>query len=375
MSDRLDTHAIRVNSLKSYSAPFNRYGSLHGSVLGVEAVLADGTIVNLLNTNRKDNTGIDLKHLFIGSEGILGILTKVTIKLAPKPVSVNAAWMRISGGEYETVLRLLRLSRDKLGEILSAFELVDNASLKLTLPILKERTSSSSSLLSSLDDEDSAGKEKSNTFNVLMETHGSNEEHDMDKLMGFVNDAMEEGLIVEDGGIIAMDQKQLDSLWSVRESITESLAIRARESGGRVFKYDFSIPVGKLYDLVTDTRQRMMALAPELCADEKVLVVGYGHMGDGNLHLNVLVRSGDPADVRKVEQVIEPFVYEWTSMNGGSISAEHGVGMLKSPYLHLNKSQEAIAMMAGMKAMMDPKCILNPYKVLPHEYIVNAYEG
>ena len=122
MSDRLDTHAIRVNSLKSYSAPFNRYGSLHGSVLGVEAVLADGTIVNLLNTNRKDNTGIDLKHLFIGSEGILGILTKVTIKLAPKPVSVNAAWMRISGGEYETVLRLLRLSRDKLGEILSAFE-------------------------------------------------------------------------------------------------------------------------------------------------------------------------------------------------------------------------------------------------------------
>ena len=371
-----------------------RYGSLHGSVLGVEAVLADGRVVDVLNTNRKDNTGVDLKHLFIGSEGVLGIITKIAIQLAPRPNAVNAMWLRVRADDvlassssskgFGSVLRVLRLARERLGGVLSAFELVDAAALRLVLPTLQPSTSAI------FDTEGVDGSSGGEEFNILIETHGDDAEQDSEKLMAFVEHVMEEGLVPDDdGSILAQSQTQLDALWSVREGITDALSSGARESGGKVFKYDLSIPVRHLYDLVAETRVRIDTHAPDLydvryddCGPDaagarvganKVTVVGYGHMGDGNLHLNVLVKSNNAEDVDRVKHILEPFVYDWTSERGGSVSAEHGIGVLKSAYLGLSKSQQSIALMAQTKAMMDPRCILNPRKVIPPEYIIDAY--
>lgn len=371
-----------------------KYGSLHGSVLGVEAVTADGTVVDMLNLNRKDNTGIDLKHLFIGSEGILGVITRTAIQLAPKPNAVNAVWLQVraTDGEMtgtERVLRVLKLARERLGGVLSAFELVDGAALRLVLPTLQPSTSAIFAELSP-----AADGVYSSEFNVLIETHGDDDEQDNEKLMAFLEHLIDEGLIPETGGLIAQNQTQMDSLWGVREHITDALAGGARQSGGKVFKYDLSIPVRYLYDLVTETRARIAGCAPDIynaelddgCvvavgdADEgagngdggnKVVVVGYGHMGDGNLHLNVLVKS--PEHVQRVKEIIEPFVYDWTSQYGGSVSAEHGIGVLKAQYLELSKSRQAIELMARTKAMMDPHGILQPNKVIPRQFIEDAY--
>lgn len=126
-------------------------------------------------------------------------------------------------------------------------------------------------------------------------------------------------------------------------------------SAGVVYKYDLSMPTSKMYELVEDVRQRVRHFPG-------VMVVGYGHVGDGNLHLNVSSAQGFNTEL---EHALEPFVYEWTARHGGSISAEHGIGLMKAPALRYSKSAEAVALMQRLKVLMDPHRILNPYKVLP----------
>ncbi|XP_047577623.1 D-2-hydroxyglutarate dehydrogenase, mitochondrial isoform X4 [Lutra lutra] len=258
---------------------FLRYGSLHGTVLGLEVVLADGTVLDCLTSLRKDNTGYDLKQLFIGSEGTLGVITAVSIQCPPKPRAVNVAFLE-------------------------------------------------------------------SPFYVLVETSGSRAGHDAEKLSDFLEQALSSGLVTD--GTVATDQTRLKALWALRERISEALS-----RDGYVYKYDLSLPTERLYDLVSDLRARLGSQAKH--------VVGYGHLGDGNLHLNVTSEAFSPSLLAD----LEPYVYEWTARQRGSVSAEHGLGFKKRGVLSYSKPPEALRLMQQLKALLDPKGILNPYKTLP----------
>ena len=314
-----------------------RYGSLHGSVLGLEAVLPDGTIYNSLDSLRKDNTGYDLKQLFIGSEGTIGIITGVSILCPSRPVAFNVAFLAVSS--YEAVQKVFVGARRELSEILSAFEFMDGKSQVLTARHLK------------LDHPIESGEYP---FYILIETSGSNKEHDDEKLETFLGNAMEEGLV--DDGIIAQDDTQVKSLWSWRESIPEASTI-----GGGVYKYDVSLPLADLYGLVEEANVKLAKAGIVGLDDESKPVVdaiGYGHVGDGNLHLNVCVREYS----KEIEAVLEPFVYEWIQSKKGSISAEHGLGFQKKNYIGYSKSDIEIKMIKEIKNHYDPNGIMNPYK-------------
>jgi len=303
-----------------------RYGSLHGTVLGLEAVLADGTIVNTMSGCRKDNTGYDLKQLFIGAEGTLGLVTGVSIQVPRRPKAVNVALL--AADSYDGVLEIFAAAKRDLGEILSAVELIDADSMTVNK--------------NNMDLDNPLSEQP---FYVLLETHGSNDTHDKEKLDACLENAMMEGFVVD--GLIAQDQTQVAQMWEIRESITEAL-----KGDGVVYKYDVSLPVTQLYELVDLMKERTEGVAITCC--------GYGHLGDGNLHLNIT----GPASKPELLDLIEPFVYEYTAGVGGSVSAEHGIGVMKPTKLHYSKSKEAIEMMQLMKKTLDPNGILNPYKTV-----------
>ncbi|XP_041018111.1 D-2-hydroxyglutarate dehydrogenase, mitochondrial [Juglans microcarpa x Juglans regia] len=307
-----------------------RYGSLHGNVLGIEVVLANGDVLDMLGTLRKDNTGYDLKHLFIGSEGSLGIITKVSILTPPKLSSVNLAFLACK--DYSSCQKLLLEAKRRLGEVLSAFEFLDNQSLDL--------------VLNHLEGVRNPLPPSVHNFYVLIETTGSDESYDKEKLEAFLLRSMEGGLISD--GVLAQDINQASSFWRIREGVPEALM-----KAGAIYKYDLSLPVEKMYNLVEEMRIRL---------GDSSKVIGYGHLGDGNLHLNISTPQYDDMILAQ----IEPFVYEWTSKHRGSISAEHGLGLMKANKIFYSKSRESVQLMASIKKLMDPNGILNPYKVLPH---------
>ncbi|KAM7251072.1 hypothetical protein ACFE04_022955 [Oxalis oulophora] len=317
-----------------------RYGSLHGTVLGVEAVLANGEVLDILGTLRKDNTGYDLKHLFIGSEGSLGIITKVSILTPPKLSSVNLAFLACE--DYVSCQRLLQEAKRRLGEILSAFEFLDEGSMNL--------------VVNHLDGVRNPFPSTMHKFYVLIETTGSDESYDKEKLEAFLLRSLEDGLVSD--GVIAQDINQASSIWRIREGVPEAL-----QKAGAVYKYDLSLPVEKLYDLVEEMRARLVFLI----SGDSAKTIGYGHLGDGNLHLNISAQQYDS----NILAQIEPFVYEWTSKHRGSISAEHGLGLMKANKIYYSKSPETVQVMASIKKLLDPNGILNPYKVLPHSLTSN----
>ena len=303
-----------------------RYGSLHGTVLGLEVVLPNGQIIDSLSTNRKDNTGYHLKHMFIGSEGTLGVITAASIMVPYLPNSVNVALLGCHS--FDDLQHIFKAAKSMLGEVLSAFEMMDNASLK------------------AIEFIDLKNPIEENNFYVLIETSGSNAAHDEEKLTKFVEWLMEKDLVQD--GTIATDKQKMTNIWAVRESITAGLI-----KMGYVYKYDISIPVPRLYEIVEDLRNKV--------GDKVITVVGYGHIGDGNLHLNVVSKEYDP----EVFRMLEPYIFEWVKECNGSISAEHGIGFKKPEYLHYSKTKESISIMKDLKKMFDPNSILNPYKVLP----------
>ncbi|RHZ16985.1 hypothetical protein DYB37_005274, partial [Aphanomyces astaci] len=254
-----------------------RYGSLHGSILGIEAVLADGTIVDCLSTMRKDNTGYDLKQLFIGSEGTLGVITKLSVLTPPRPASINVAL--VGCNSFDAVQKTYVAARRHLGEILSAVEFMDRASLDMVLR-------SQSTLVDPL--------ETACPFYILVETAGSRADHDMDKLDAYLAHVLESGDVVD--GTVAQDAHQARKLFGIREDITLALS-----ATGYVYKYDVSVPMDAYYTIVEDTRNHLKAF-------DDVQVVGYGHLGDGNMHLNI----STPTYNSQVMAAIEPFVFEWT---------------------------------------------------------------
>ena len=332
-----------------------RHGSLHGSVLGVEVALADGSILDLLSVARKDNTGYDLKQLFIGAEGTLGVVTKVAL-LAPRlPARVDVAF--VAAPDFASCVAMLRDARSRLGDVLHAFEFMDRASLELVVATLKGAR-------------DPLPRTPA-PFYVLVETAAFQGDgaRERARLRDFVVRARREKIAV--AGTVGRDAKESARLWNLRERV--SLALKR---AGATYKYDLSLPTEEMYDLVDETRARLVRAASLAVSKSSVIrdarVLGYGHLGDGNLHLNVSSPAGYDA---ALERVLEPFVYEWTAARRGSVSAEHGVGAMKSGELRHSKPPEAVALMRGIKRLMDPKGILNPYKVLPPEEGVVVRDG
>lgn len=305
-----------------------RYGNLHGSVLGLEVVKADGEVIDLLSTLKKDNTGFHLKHLFIGSEGTLGIVTKVALQCPPKPRAVNLAFLGLQS--FEHILRTLKRAKQELAEILSSCEMIDASTLDVCTDNLKLKSPLSQY-----------------PFYMLIETHGSNNEHDQEKLNKFLEDAIAEEYILD--GTTTNEINKMKHIWDLRERITEGYT-----KDGYVFKYDVSLPIEKFYSIVPAMREK-------LANEDTVRISGYGHLGDGNIHFQVSAREFSQQLLKK----IEPYVYEYTSDLRGSISAEHGIGFRKPKYIHYSKSSGSIKIMKQLKTMFDPYGILNPYKVLP----------
>lgn len=299
--------------------------------MGLEAVKANGSVVDCLNTLKKNNTGYHLKHLFIGSEGTLGIVTKVAIQCPPLPTAVNVAFLGLNN--FDKVLKAFRLAKKELGEILSSFEMMD----KLSLDVSIETFGLKSPLTTKIDGHD---------FYVLMETSGSNVNHDEEKLTSFVEKALADD-IIEDGTLTS-DPTKIKNIWALRERISEGIL-----RDGYVFKYDISIPLPCFYKVIEVLRERIR--------DPRIIrISGYGHLGDGNIHVQVSIPSYEP----DIASQLQPFIFEYVSKLRGSVSAEHGIGFTKTKYLHMSRTSSEIELMHELKKMMDPNGILNPYKVL-----------
>eukprot|EP01130_Rhizamoeba_saxonica_P003732 TRINITY_DN1551_c0_g2_i1.p1 TRINITY_DN1551_c0_g2~~TRINITY_DN1551_c0_g2_i1.p1 ORF type:complete len:427 (-),score=107.22 TRINITY_DN1551_c0_g2_i1:1132-2412(-) len=304
-----------------------RYGSLHGTVLGLEVVLPDGRVINGLKTLRKDNTGYDLKQLFIGSEGSLGIITGVSLLCPPVPKSIKVALFGLSS--FKDAVLIQQKAKLQLQEILSACEFFDNSSMKLVCEHfnVKEPIEDSS-------------------IYVLIETRGSNDDHDTSKLNSFLENMYEECDIID--GTVAESGSQMKAIWFLRESIASAIS-----ESGATYKYDFSLPTPEMYSIVDAVRK-------ELSNYPDPNVYGYGHIGDGNIHLNIMAKEYS----EDLQNKLEPFVYEYTSNFNGSISAEHGIGQMKADHIHYSKSEIELEIMKNIKQIFDRNGIMNPYKVI-----------
>ena len=285
-----------------------RYGSLHGNVLGLETVLPSGEILSDLKALRKDNTGYDYKQLFIGSEGSLGIITKVALLLAPKPISVNTAFLACDS--FENVGKVLKKAKEYLGEILSAYEFLDSIVFPVLMKFVKDVRSPFN---------------KNHNFYILIETSGSNSVHDIEKFQGFLENCYTSKLISD--GILAQDSTQSENFWKIRENT----AIATKKAGKYLFKFDVSVRIIDMYNLVERVREKVGDLG---------IVMGYGHVGDGNLHLTIASEENE-----KIKKIIYPYVYEEVKRLGGSISAEHGIGLFKKGLIGYTKDEMSIQYM------------------------------
>lgn len=325
-------------STKAGGSYYYRYGSLQANVIGLEVVLANGDVMNLGYDPSllKDNTGYDMKHIFVGAEGTLGIITRMALLCPPMPSSKAAAFLACDS--YANVCQTLIMAKTHLGEILAAFEFMDSA----VLQIVKDTHSNLTLPLDEIP-----------PYALLIETHGSNETHDQEKMEGFVEHAMEEGLVVD--GVLAQTLGQVDDFWKIRESCNPSVA-----SQGYVYKYDVSLAIPEFEDFIEDVKAGLSQLSGE---EEPPLCTNWGHVIDGNLHLNVVVPGKMQRDV-ELYQTIESLVLEGVLNRRGSISAEHGLGQYKSKHLAAIKDPASLTMMQSLKSVFDPNGILNPGKLL-----------
>ncbi|WP_297720944.1 FAD-binding oxidoreductase [Limnohabitans sp. Rim8] len=314
-----------------------RYGNTRELCLGLEVVTAHGEVWHGLTGLRKDNTGYDLRHLMIGSEGTLGVITAATMKLYPLPAAQLTAWAAVPS--MEAAVQLLGLAHQHLGAGLTGFEVMGQFALSLAdkyfpnlrVPLYKETPWCV--LLENSDHESEAHAR--NQFERLLEVAMT---------VGCVSDA-----------VVAESIAQAKSLWQIRESITS-----AQAQEGLNIKHDISIPISKIPAFVAATDALLLREMPG------VRLVDFGHLGDGNLHYNVQAPEGvdDQIFVRDHEDKVNDLVFESVSHFKGSISAEHGVGSMKVDKLPHYKDPVALAMMRSIKQSLDPQNIMNPGRVI-----------
>jgi len=300
-------------------------------VLGLEAVLADGTVVSSMNRLMKNNTGYDLRQLFIGAEGTLGVVTRAVLRLRPAPVSQDTAFVGV--GSFDGVARLLRRLERRLGGAMSAFEVMwaDFHDL-VTSPPARGR----------------APLEGRHPFYVLIESLGGDEAADAARFEAALTEALEDGDI--DDAVIARSGAERAAMWALRDDVGQT----SRE--GPIIAFDVSLPIAAMEAYVDGVCADYAGRWPELGRPWV-----FGHLGDGNLHILVRIPSGAGLAER---HAIEAMVYEPLQAIGGSISAEHGIGLAKRDWLPLSRAPEEIALMARLKHALDPAGVLNPGKIL-----------
>ncbi len=303
-----------------------RYGMMRDSVLGLEAVLADGTIISSMNRYIKNNSGFDLKHLFIGTEGVLGIITRIVFRLVVKPRSHNVALLAC--GSFEDVVAILNKSKESLGSTLCGFEVMwANFYKKAVKPI--------GPLESPLPID--------YPLYAIVESMGTNLQADDREFESEMSQIFEGDLALD--GVIAKSGKERDAIWAIRGQVEWLVA--------EALNFDVSLRSADVGQYVSEVSDRIEKDVPN------VLVAAFGHLGDNNIHISVL------ADGCKTvhSQVIEKHVYESLLPFDGAISAEHGIGLEKKAYLSISRTAEEIGLMKSLKKMMDPNNILNPGKV------------
>lgn len=309
-----------------------RYGMTRALVLGLEAVLADGTIVSSMNRLIKNNAGYDLKQLFIGTEGTLGIVTRAVVRLHSKPLSQDTGLVGVES--FENLPKLLRHMEARLGGTLSAYEVMWDGFYQL------------------VTNEPAAGRsplEGRYPYYVLVEAMGGDQEADTPRFEHALMGALEEGIICD--AVIAKSDSERGAMWALRDDVGQVLHHYP------IFTFDVSLPIADMEAYVAGLETSFDATWP----DNKLFV--FGHLGDGNLHVIIGVGDESPATRKAVEQI----VYAPLQKIGGSVSAEHGIGLEKREYLALSRGPEEIALMRLLKKSLDPKGILNPGKVLSPE--------
>ncbi|MGF6771921.1 FAD/FMN-containing dehydrogenase [Paraburkholderia sp. GAS199] len=304
-----------------------RFGVMRELILGMEVALADGTVLTMMNKVTKNTTGIDLKQLFIGSEGILGVITRLVLKLEPKPTVANTALCAL--GSFEAATRLLKELRRRL-PALSSFELMwdDFMGAAMEIGALK------------------APFAKRSPVYVIVETLGASEESERRALEEVLEFALDHD-IVEDV-IVAQSLDHSRQLWAYRETVGELLG-RLKPHAA----FDVGLPMIAMDRFVTSVKKTLTSRFP---AQTHLF---FGHLGDGNLHL-LSGPYADPAAMHEVEQL----VYEAVQAAGGCISAEHGIGVVKQEFLHLSRSPQETDLMRKLKALLDPCGILNGGRVV-----------
>jgi FAD/FMN-containing dehydrogenase len=314
-----------------------RYGMMRDLVLGLEVVLADGRVLAALKGLRKDNTGYDVKNLFIGAEGTLGIITAACLKIYPQPADQGTAIVGVATPELALAL-LVRL-RAAAGDQITAFELMPRRAVEMTV----EHIAGVANPLA----QDAA-------WYVLVELSSPNVTQDLAALLAEQLGALRASEIVEDA-IIATSGSQAATMWKLRESVPE-----AQRHHGASLKHDVSVPISAMPRLIAAGTELIGRLVPE------GEVVAYGHVGDGNLHFNVSQRESSDRDAFLArKELLEEAMFDLVETLGGSFSAEHGIGRLRAAQFARRTDPVELSLMQDLKRALDPQGLLNPGKVLP----------
>jgi len=305
-----------------------RFGMTRALVLGLEAVMADGTVISSMNKMLKNNSGYDLKQLFIGTEGTLGIVSRAVLRLFPKSVSRNTALLGVD--DFDKVVGLLhKLSRDFSGQ-LSAFEVMWDSYFDFITDFVDSLESPF---------------ENQYCFYVLVELEGGDVEKDAELFMNSLSDAMESEMVAD--ALIANSEKDREGFWSIRDGVGE-IGNFIKDTAN----FDISVPISSMTAFLSQVEKEVTAVLPE----SKMLV--FGHIADSNLHFMCYTGSHD--DVPQMYDI----VYRVTGDYNGAVTAEHGIGSQKIQYLQHSRSPEEIALMQSLKSAMDPKGILNSGRVI-----------
>ena len=307
-----------------------RYGVTRNLVLGLEVVLADGTIISSMNKMMKNNAGYDLKQLFIGSEGTLGVITRAILKIEELPKTRNTAFVALES--FEKTHQLLQSAKTHLKNDLTSFELL---------------WQNYYSLMTSPPSPYSPPLPQTYPFYVLMEALGQDAVRDKILFDDFLESSLEDELIAD--AAITQSQQELDWFWKIRENVELIFSIH-----DPVFLFDVSLAISDMNEYINTIRAELKNAWPDL------RFYAFGHMGDGNLHLYVCCGQNDNETKQRVEEI----VYKPLQRVGGSITGEHGIGLEKRPWLHLSRTAEEIHLMKAIKKILDPKGILNPGKLL-----------